>query len=295
MGSRLGGRAALLLLGVLLAAPVARAQPGGTDIYLASFDEHGARVVIGAPENVTRHPGYDNQPWFTLGGAFLYSAATDTSGATDVMRFDIAAAATVRVTDTPESEYSPEIMPDGKHISVVRVEADGTQRLWRFDRDGSSPRLIAAGVDSVGYYAWRDDHTVVAFIVGAPHRLCIVDTDRDTETPVALDVGRSIHRIPGSDEVSFLQRTRGTWTLMRLDTDTRRVTPIAEALEESQDCVWTAAGNVLMARGARVYVLDRDRGGWTPVVSFGAPGLQSVTRLAVDPAGRWIALVGSDG
>ena len=33
-----------------------------------------------------------------------------------------------RVTQTPESEYSPTVMADGAHISVVRVEADGTQR-----------------------------------------------------------------------------------------------------------------------------------------------------------------------
>ena len=51
---------------------------------------------------------------------------------------------TTRVTNTPESEYSPTVTPDGAHISVIRVEADGTQRLWRFTIDG---RVAGTGAD----------------------------------------------------------------------------------------------------------------------------------------------------
>jgi hypothetical protein len=250
--------------------------------------------MVGAPRNVTARLGYDNQPSFLDGDSFLFSAAVDTGGATDVFRYDIPAAATVRVTATPESEYSPTLMPDGRHFSSVRIELDGTQRLWRFDRDGSSPRVIAAGVDSVGYHAWSDDHTVVLFIVGTPHSLRVVDTDSEAETLVALDVGRSIQRIPGSDEISFLQRVDGAWWVMRLDADTGAVTPLAEALEGSQDCAWTPGGRLLMARGGRVYALERDASQWVGLVTFGEPALEGVSRLAVDPAGRWLALVGGD-
>ena len=82
---------------------VVGAQPG-TDIYLASFHEGGRGVVIGAPVNVTARAGYDNQPWFIDDGTFLFSSAVDTSGATDVYRYDIATASIVRITATPESE-----------------------------------------------------------------------------------------------------------------------------------------------------------------------------------------------
>lgn len=290
--------AALALVGFPAAAA---AQLPGTDIYLAPFAERDGTVTIGTPVDVTRRAGYENQPFFIDGDTFWFVAG-DTAGATDVFRYDVAAAAAVRVTDTPESEYSPTPIPGGTSFSTVRVELDGAQRLWRFDRDGTHPRearearvarLIAAGVDSVGYHAWRDDHTVVVFVVGDPHALRIVDTLDGGETPVALDVGRSLARIPGGNEISFMARTGDTWRLLRLDTDTRRTTPIAEALEGSEDCAWTPAGSLLMARGAEVFVLDRDRGGWSRVAAFdGSP--DGITRLAVDPTGRWIALVARD-
>jgi hypothetical protein len=177
----------------------------------------------------------------------------------------------------------------------VRVEHDGRQRLWRFDPDGRNPRPIAADVDSVGYYAWRDEHTLVVFVVGEPHSLRIVDVVTGAETPVALDVGRSLHPIPGGDEISFLQRVSAGdegWTIMRLDADTGATTPLAPALEGSQDCAWTPVGVLLMARDASIYALEGD--GFSPVVSFGDPALASITRLAVDPTGAWIAIVASE-
>jgi hypothetical protein len=286
-------RTVLILILVGAAVPAA-AQLPGTDIYLAPLYERSGRVVIGAPGNVTMRPGYDNQPSFLNGDAFLFSAEVDTSGATDVFRYQVPSATTQRMTDTPESEYSPTLMPDGKHFSAVRIELDGTQRLWRFDRDGTSPRVIAADVDSVGYHAWYDDHTVVLFIVGTPHSLRVVDTDAGTETLVARDVGRSILPIPGSDEISFLQRVEGAWWVMRLDPETGAVTPLAEALEGSQDCAWTPGGHLLMGRGGRVYALEGDGSKWAGLVTFGEPALQGLTRLAVDPTGRWLALVGAD-
>lgn len=279
---------------VLRAAP-APAQLPGTDIYLAPLYERDGKVVVGAPANVTGRAGYDNQPWFIDDTAFWFSSAVDTSEATDVYRYDIPAASIVRVTDTPESEYSPTLVPGGKGFSCVRVELDGAQRLWRFDLDGANPRVIAAGVDSVGYHAWRDDHTVAVFIVGSPHSLRVVDTDSGAETLVALDIGRALHRVPHSDEISFMQRTGDTWTLARLDADTGAVTPFATALAGSQDCAWTPGGNLLMAREGVVYVLDRERDRWSPVTAFGDPGLAALTRLAVDPAGRWLAVVAAEG
>lgn len=285
----------LMIVGLMavVPAPPLRAQLPGTDIYLAILDRGAHGLVIGAPDNVTRRPGYDNQPAFSGAGTLLYAAA-DTSGATDIFRLILAGGERQRVTRTPESEYSPMPTPDGAHISCVRVEADGTQRLWRFATDGTAPEVIAPAVDSVGYYAWVDARTIAAFIVGSPHALRLLDIAAGTETLVALDVGRSIHRIPGTAGVSFLQRLDGDWMVMRLDAAGLRVTPIGPALDDSQDCAWTPAGELLMAREGMVYVLDDTEGTWTPLVAFGEPRLDAVTRLAVDPAGRWIAFVGGD-
>jgi hypothetical protein len=54
--------------------------------------------------------------------------------------------------NAPESECSPAVTPDGGPIFRVRVEVEGTQRLWRLN-DGKQPELVLADVKAVGYYA----------------------------------------------------------------------------------------------------------------------------------------------
>lgn len=282
-------------ISIAMAALALLAQLPGTDIFVAPFSERGGGTVVGEPRNATGRPGYDNQPWFLPGGDTFLFVSADSSGSPDIYRYRVSDGSTVRVTDTPEGEYSPALTPSGGSISCVRVERDGTQRLWRFDLDGRHPGVIAAGVDSVGYYAWRDEHTVVVFIVGEPHTLRVVDTIAGSETLVAADIGRSLQRIPGRDEIAFLARARDAWTVLGLDADTGTAHRIGPALGGSEDFAWTPAGRLLMARGSELFALDpagADPYRWSRVAAI--DGLGPVTRIAVDPTGRWVALVAGE-
>ena len=51
------------------------------------------------------------------------------------LRIDVAPGYHIQA-ETPENEYSPQPIPDDDGFSVVRVEADGDQRLWRFGPAG---------------------------------------------------------------------------------------------------------------------------------------------------------------
>jgi hypothetical protein len=109
----------------------------------------------------------------------LFTSA-DTSGTTDIFRWDPKSNSVTRVTRTPESEYSPTPFGDWSGATgfcAVRVEADSTQRLWRFDLDGSNPRLVVSEVDSVGYFAWIDDGIAV-FRQRKATRVIICDAKR---------------------------------------------------------------------------------------------------------------------
>ena len=104
-------------------APAATAPPD-TEIFLASFSV-GGTPVVGPGRNITNSPGYDNQPSFTPDGrGILFTSIRGGGTQTDIYRYDVASGAIARVTDTPESEYSATVTPDGAHISVIRVEAD---------------------------------------------------------------------------------------------------------------------------------------------------------------------------
>ncbi len=70
------------------------------------------------------------------------------------------------IASNPESEYSATPLPDGSGLSVIRVEADSTQRLWRFDMDGANGSVVLEDVAPVGYHAWADQRTLVMFVLG---------------------------------------------------------------------------------------------------------------------------------
>jgi len=75
----------------------------------------------------------------------------------------------VNITNNPGYDNQPSFTPDGQHISVIRVEADSTQRLWRFTLDGRQPEIVLADV-------------------------------------LARGIGRSLQPIPGRGTVSFVLR-----------------------------------------------------------------------------------------
>jgi WD40 repeat protein len=289
---------AILLAPVLAAALAAQGAPPGTDIFLADLQTLGSRVEVGAPVNVTHRPGYDNQPFFLpQGGGFLYTAVVD--GQSDIFRHDLATGRRTRITATPESEYSPTPLPDGSGFSAVRVEADSTQRLWRFDWDGSHPALVLPGVKPVGYHAWGGSnvHSVALFVLGQPATLQIADTRSGTATPAARDIGRGLQRVPGRPAViSFVQKgADSSWSVAEIDLSTRQVRVLVPTLKGVDLYAWTPDGLLLMAQGTKLYQWNPARSAdWAEVADFASAGLRNITRLAVSPGGDHLALVAAD-
>src|SRR5260221_1309071 len=164
-------RPTLPLLALVSVLPSVRQAPPGTDIYVAPLRRaSGGGLSVGTPLNVTARPGYDNQPSFSPDGKLLYYTSAR-GGQSDIYRYDLASKATAQVTATPESEYSPTVMPDGKHLSVIRVERDSTQRLWAFILDGVAVKPILDSIKPVRYHAWRTADTVFPFFLGPPATL----------------------------------------------------------------------------------------------------------------------------
>jgi dipeptidyl aminopeptidase/acylaminoacyl peptidase len=280
----------------LLPTPAAAQAPAGTDIWLADLAIRGGRLEVGAPVNITDRDGYDNQPAFTPDGrAVLYTSIRE-DGQADIYRYDIATRAHERVTRTPESEYSPTPLPDGSGFSVIRVEADSTQRLWRFAADGSGAALVLEAVRPVGYHAWGDDAAVALFVLGDPPTLRIADARSGRVDVVASDIGRSLHRIPGRREISFLHRVAGgeRW-IEAVDLATREVRPLAPPLDGSEDYAWTPDGTLLMGQGSRLFRWDADAREWRLVADLATAGVRGITRIAVSPRGDRLAIVGDRG
>ncbi|HEX3157119.1 MAG TPA: M20/M25/M40 family metallo-hydrolase [Gemmatimonadaceae bacterium] len=290
-------RAALVALVALSAgaAPLL-AQAPDTDIWVASLVARDGAVIVGQPRNVTHRPGYDNQPAFLPDGrSLLYVAQHDEQ--TDVYELTLATNATRQLTQTPESEYSPIPTANGRAFTVVRVERDSAQRLWRFSRPRvGTGQLLLPHVQPVGYHAWTSPTTVTMFVLGEPSSLQVARVGKPGVDTIVTDIGRSLQTMPGGRQVSFVQRAGGTSMIKLLDPATGAVTPLFPPLAESDDLAWANAGTVLMASGSRIYahqVADGDQtgDGWTQVADLGPAGVGRITRLAVSARGDQLAFV----
>lgn len=284
-------------LALLASAPVlpiaAQSAPPGTDVFLVPVHAEAGRVTVGAPVNLTGRPGYDNQPAFTPDGTALWYTMIGADGHADICRVTLDR----RVTDcrrtTPESEYSPGERGDGS-VVVVRVEADSTQRLWQFPPGAAEPVLLLRDLAPVGYYAWLDATRVVCFVLGTPPTLQLADTRGGPAVVLATDIGRSLQRIPDGTAVSFLQRDTDGWAVRRYQAADGQLATITRALPGSDFHAWLPDGTLLMARGDALYRWRQGLPGWQLVAAFGSDGLRGITRLAVSPDGRWLALVADD-
>lgn len=293
-------RAGCLLLPLVVLASGAGAQgdPPGTDIYLVPLSRVARGASVGRPANVTRRPGYDNQPSFVPGDSALLYTSIRADGQADIFRYDLATGTTTRVTATPESEYSPTVMPGGQRFSVVRVERDSTQRLWSFRLDGTSPSLLFAHIAPVGYHAWVDSQSVVLYVLGNPNTLEIADRSTGATQVVTHGVGRSLQRVPGRRAISFLQHERdGTWSLRLLDLEQSVggmlvVVKLATMLPGSDYVAWLPDGTAVAGQGGKLFRLSG--GTWRPWADLGRWGVRGISRLAVSGDGKWLAVVGSE-
>jgi hypothetical protein len=270
------------------------APPPGTDIYELAFDSELDRLRDAAPVVVARERGYENQPFYTPEGSALLFTANLDGKQTDIYEFDRKARRVRRLTTTTEGEYSATTTPDGTGFSVIRVEADATQRLWRFDRNGTNPRVVLADIRPVGYHAWIDEDQLALFVLGKPATLQHARVSTGKAAVIAQNIGRSLHRIPNTRTVSFVHREseQRVW-VKQFDPATGAITPLVQMREDGGegDVAWMPDGTLLMSAATKIYAWRRGDKDWREVYDVAAHKLGAVTRLAAATDGRAIAIV----
>jgi hypothetical protein len=278
-------------------SPTPAVTPPASDIFIVEVKtDRKGESKFGEPKKITEVAGYNNQPFFMPDGSILYTSFRGKQ--TDIYRYDVGSGATTQVTNTPESEYSPTLMPDKKNISVVRVEADGTQRLWKFPLSGGgAPSLIIENVKPVGYHYWIDDHTVVLFILGGtgkPNYLEIFDLNSGKSEFITENPGRVIRKVPNRNAFSFVHKvSEQHWEIKAFDLRTRTSASLIAPLPGVEDYAWLPDGKLLMAKDSKLFaVLPLAGKSWEEVADFSSAGLKRITRIAVSSSGKRIAIVG---
>lgn len=294
--------AALAGLAQAPAAPPAQtptAPPPGTDIYLVPLTSGLPSMKNAKPAAVSIAAGYDNQPNFSADGRRILFAGNRDGKQIDVYVFERGANKVAQLTQTAENENSPTYLPAGVGepggFSVVQTEPDRTQRLWRFNALGRSPQLVLTDIRPVGYHAWIDAEQLVLFVLGSPATLQIANVKTGKAEIAADNIGRSLHRIPGTRFASFVQReASGEFWIKQIDVSSRKIEPLVKAVDGSsdRDMAWMPDGKtIVMSSGTRVFAWTRSQSGWSEVFDGAAHNLGAITRLSVSPTGDAVAIV----
>ncbi len=279
----IGTVSSLWSLGLLFLSSSILAQPS-TEIMLADLDLTNGTVknLI----NISQHPGYDNQPFFT--GSGIYFSAQN-GPQTEVMQYRFKDQQVHRVTETPGSEYSPTLMPNQTHFSTIVLEADGTQLLWHYRLDGTEGAVLVPEL-KIGYHCWLNSTLMAAFVLGDPHKLYLIDQQNKVQKTVAENIGRALHKIPQKNLLSYVDKSQEPWVIKSYDWQKDQHSELTTCLSGAEDLTWCSDGSIIMGKGSELHRWTKDEG-WKLLADLADAGITGITRLAANPQGNKIALV----
>lgn len=280
----------LLLFSIAFA--YGQSGPQGTDIYVFDMKEKKGKITLTKSQNVTDRDGYDNQPAFSNNDYLIYSSIID--GQNDIMLVDLYDNKVTNLTNTKESEYSPFPLERYNSFATVRVEADGSQRLWLFPMDGKqSPKVIFEKIAPVGYFAWSNDE-VLMFVLGRPSAsLVIANVNNVDDKIITNNIGRTIKVVPGSNNFTF-ERTESDESVMIhvLNSKTKKFTPVVKKPEGASDWVITQEGTYITSVKSKLWQFNPKKDTeWKELMDLGEMGAKGITRMAVNSNNKRLALV----
>jgi hypothetical protein len=279
---------------LLSLSPVALRAQSGTEVYLLDLSEKGGKIVLSNPRNVSDKPGYDNQPFFHPTKPLLYYTSMMPDKQTDIWSYDFQQSVRTPVTRTPDSEYSPTVLPDQTHLScIVQRKATGDQDLVSYllaDPEKTEFLLEPQKTGKIGYQAWLNPDEAVVFVLGTPNTLHCLNRKTGRDTVIASLIGRSLHRIPGQRVFSYTQKVGDDWLTRSYDPVRNRVSNIAKSrLGEEHYNAWLNSDTLLESRGTELWAYSRKTKEWQVVVLPAELPGKELSRIAVQ--GKRIAQV----
>ena len=280
-----------------------QAQPlPNTNIMLFDFNQKSDSLyILKNPTFLTKFnkDGYNNQPYFVSNDElyFTLQSPSDTSQ-TDIYSMNLKSKKLTQVPATIESEYSPTFIPprsaaEKYEFSCVRVEEDGSQRLWRFPLDRSSKgSTVFQGIKNIGYHYWVDYRDLVLFSVGTPHKMLVADSRDESARFITSNIGRCFQELPDGTVAYVEKVAEDSWLLKKVDTRNYRTSLITATFVGSEDFLTLQDGTIIVSNGTKLYKFNQRKDtSWQEIADLSYYGMNSITRIAVNAAESKIALV----
>lgn len=269
---------------------VSYSQPN-TDVFLFDLKTSSNSIELVNQRNISSNDGYDNQPSFLDNNTVLYAGTRN--GQTDIVKYNINYDSKIYMNHTEGGEYTPLKIPNKSEVSAVRLDPDGKQRLYTYSlRNGESTELIEDLV--VAYYTWYDENIMVGAVIEENGlNLYAVNLKEGWSRKYATNVGRSFHRIPNSNLVSFISKENDVWQIKSLNPITGATRVIANTMEGIEDICWLNRRTILSGKESILYKLTLQKDiNWKKVDDLKSKGVSKITRLATNPEATMLLIAG---
>ncbi|MFT5941359.1 MAG: hypothetical protein ACI9AV_000092 [Sediminicola sp.] len=280
------------LLSILLCyLPLALYCQTNPEVYLMDIKKVGDSVLFLNPINISNNEGYDNQPSFFDNEYLLFSSTRE--GQTDIKKYEIKNGNSSWLSDTQNgSEYSPLRILGTDDISAIRLDNDGTQLLYRYSLSKTEPEILLKDL-KVGYHLWFNPHILVTSVLTEKGMDLVVTNFKDNSSyTVQKNVGRSLHKIPNSNLISYISKEEGLWTIKSLDPISGATKEIIRTYLMNEYVCWLTDGTLLTGFGNRLYRYNPIKAkDWKLAHIFKDKDINMISRLAVNSNGTQLAMV----
>jgi hypothetical protein len=290
-------RSILQIIILSVTIPTAFSQ-GPTDLYLFRLnksDDQSYHVYHPQFLSGFNRGGYTNQPWFTREGNLLVSVRKVGETQNDIYQLSPVTKTIRRLTRTPSNEFSPRIHPDGQHLTVLRqVEGDTiNQQVFKVSLRGGKYSGVIPEIRNVGYYSWLAGNQIALFrIEGDNNSLENMNLDDRRTRRVTTAVGRTLWTNPAGSLMYVHKFASDYWYLKKYNAASNTIDIIAETPGLTEDFAVAPDGTIFMGVGSKLYSIQpSNQKTWKEVGDLSVFNIQQITRIAVSPDGKQLALV----
>jgi len=284
----------LLILFPLLFCTFSFSQ-SNIEIFLFDLDTEYSKIEISNGINISNNEGYDNQPSFMNGNNVLFSSTRN--GQTDIAQYHIDYKSKTFINYTKGGEYTPLKVPNQNAVSAVRLDEDGTQRLYSYNLSNGEPTELIKDL-VVAYYTWYDDNTTVSAVIEDDQlNLFVTNISEGKSRKYATKVGRSFHKIPNSNLVSFVYKENDKqWQIRSLDPSSGITKLIAYTMKDVEDICWLDSRTLLSGKNGILYKLTLKKdNNWKKVADLSSYGINNISRLAINSDATQLLIAGEIG
>ncbi|WP_372366210.1 TolB family protein [Candidatus Uabimicrobium sp. HlEnr_7] len=241
-------------------------------------------------KNITNRNGYDNQPYFSLDSKHVYYSSIRGEKNSDIYRYSLVNNSTQQITTSEEAEYSPTILNDKNDFSVVRVENDKKQRMWKFSE--GKAQVVAEQIDQIGYHCWLDNTTIAVFRIEKTMNLKLIDVKDGKMQHATNNIGRALFLNPNDNKLLFVNKeNEKQFTICKLLNYKEKISieKITDVVGKGEDFACTITGKIIMASGNKVYIRQQHK--WSLIFDGKNEFQGTFNRIAISPDNTKICIV----